>query len=178
MLRAYFIKTIAMVFASAMSLITVVNADTSREYQLKAAYLLNFARFIYWPGDSFDSENDKFNICVYGSSSFDESLNLLLDKKVQGRSIQVDFIDRLKGISACHILFVSGDEAEKFYEFKMQMPKHVLSVSDKEGFSESGGMIEFVRIRNKIKFEINVTQSTNAGIKYKSQLLEVAERLR
>lgn len=178
MLKAYFIKTIVMAFVLTMSLITATQADTNREYQLKAAYLLNFARFIYWPSESFESEQSSFNICVYGTSSFDESLNLLLDKKVQGRSIQVDFIDQLKGLSICHILFVNKESVAHFYESIALMPRGLLTVSDKEGFGESGGMIEFVRIKNKIKFEINVTESSKSGIKYKSQLLEVAERLR
>ena len=51
-------------------------------------------------------------------------------------------------------------------------------MSDVDGFSSEGGMIEFIRVNNKIKFEINVTQSEKSGIKYKSQLLEVAEKLR
>ena len=58
------------------------------------------------------------------------------------------------------------------------MLQRVLTVSDVKGFSSEGGMIEFVRLNNRIKFEINVTQSTKSGIKYRSQLLEVAERLR
>ena len=58
-----------------------VYADASREYQLKAAYLLNFARFVYWPEESFSSSADKFNICTYGVSPFGENLNHLLSKK-------------------------------------------------------------------------------------------------
>jgi len=171
-------RIIVLAIALATLISNAVYADTNREYRLKAAYLLNFARFVYWPTGSFLSETDAFKICVYGESRFGENLNQLLSKKVQGRSIKINYKDDLKNITECHILFISKPDKVSNYKVASEVPRNVLTVSDIEGFSSEGGMIEFIRVDNKIKFEINVTQSTKSGIKFRSQLLEVAEKLR
>lgn len=75
-------------------------------------------------------------------------------------------------------MFVSKASDIFFYNFLSNLSSYVLTVSDVQGFSTERGMIEFVRVKNRIKFEINFTQSTKHGIKYRSQLLEVAEKLR
>lgn len=178
MLNASFIKIIVRSLALATLLISAVHADTGREYQLKAAYLLNFSRFVYWPVESFKTVESTFNICVYGENYFQENLDYLLNKKVQSRAIKTLTVDNIESADACQILFISDTVIDKFYESVDSLPKNILTVSDVTGFSSNGGMIEFVRSKNKIKFEINVVQSMKSGIKYRSQLLEVAERLR
>lgn len=175
---ARLIKNIAVTFVLAISFTNTVYADATREYQVKAAYLLNFGRFIYWPKEAFSSAEDKFEICVYGDSPFGENLNLLLNKKVNDRSIKISHVENLSNAKTCRILFISKSSEISFYNFLSNMPRYTLTVSDVKGFSSEGGMIEFVRVKNKIKFEINITQSTRYGIKYRSQLLEVAEKLR
>ena len=178
MRKACLTRVLVLAFALTTFFSNAANADTSREYQLKSAYLLNFARFIYWPVESFSSETDALKICVYGKSPFGENLNYLLTKRVQSRSIKINYKDDLRNISECHILFVSESDKASFYKVASEVPQNVLTVSDVKGFSSEGGMIEFIRVDNKIKFEINVTQSTKSGIKFRSQLLEVAEKLR
>lgn len=178
MRKARFTKLLVLVFALTTLFANAVYADATREYQLKAAYLLNFARFIYWPAEVFSSETDKFEICVYGDNPFGENLKYLLSKKVQSRTITINSIENLNKVETCHILFVSKSYENDFYNFSSEMPQNILTVSDVKGFSSEGGMIEFIRVKNKIKFEINVTQSTRYGIKYKSQVLEVAKQLR
>ena len=177
MRTAYLTKVLVRAFALATFFTNAVYADTSREYQLKAAYLLNFARFIYWPAESFSSKEAEFNVCVYGNDPFGDNLEYLLSKKVKNRSIKINYKKDLN-IETCHILFVSESDKMNFYKMSSTIPKNILTVSDVEGFSSKGGMIEFIRVENKIKFLINVTQSEKSGIKYKSQLLEVAENLR
>jgi len=178
MRKAFLSRVLVLAIAMTTLISNAAYADTSREYQLKSAYILNFARFIYWPSGSFLSSTDEFNICVYGESPFGESLDYLLGKKVQSRSIEISYKEAMNNLEECHILFVSKSEHGNYEGMLSRVPQSVLTVSDIEGFSSEGGMIEFVRVDNKVKFAINVTQSTKSGIKYKSQLLEVAELLR
>ena len=154
-------------------------ANKSREYQLKAAYLLNFARFVYWPEQVFQSKTDGFNICIYGENPFGENLDRLANKTINNRKITLKYSETEEGLKSCHILFVSQSKEEN-YKLVIENLENatILTVSDIEGFGHSHGMIEFVRVKNKIKFEINVDKSTQASIKYRSQLLEVAEQLR
>lgn len=157
----------------------VVYSDADKEYQLKAAYLLNFARFVYWPEEVFEETKNKFNICVYGRNPFDTSLDKLASKKIHNRNIQLIYEINSEDVGVCHIVFFSRAEKVDYKGFIGSLSETtLLTVSDIKGFVENGGMIEFVRVKNRIKFEISISQSDKSGIKYRSQLLEVAEQLR
>ena len=166
-----------MIFVS-LSFMNAASADENREYQLKAAYLLNFARFIYWPEISVNNDSNKFSICVYGSNPFSDSLDLLANKKIQNKPIQLIYTQEISEKNTCNIVFVSRSEIATYQSVISELPKGTLTVSDIENFIESGGMIGFITVNNKIKFEINIKSSMHADIKYRSQLLEVAEQLK
>ena len=162
-----------------MALCAQAYADASKEYQLKAAYLLNFARFVYWPEEAFKTTEEEFNICVFGESPFGDSLDKLANKKIQNKKIKLRYVEKIDEDISCHIVYFSDAEKEAYESSISNLSDSItLTVSDIKGFSEKGGMIEFVRVKNKIKFEINVSKSSKSGIKYRSQLLEVAEKLR
>ncbi|RDH82354.1 MAG: DUF4154 domain-containing protein [endosymbiont of Galathealinum brachiosum] len=156
----------------------LVQADFNREYQLKAAYLLNFARFIYWPDQVIESR-DYFNICVIGDSPFEESLDRLSNKKIKNKKIKIKYSQDFERENYCHIVYISDGNKNKYREIINKINgEPILTVSDIDDFANYGGMIGFIRVKNKIKFEINVEKSTKSNIKYRSQLLEVAEKLR
>jgi hypothetical protein len=153
-------------------------AEDTRENQLKAAYLLNFARFIYWPSQVFVSDTSPFVICIYGESGFGGSLKKLSSKVVNNRPIKIEYKDDNAIGENCNIVYIARSSEQSYKSYINQLPDYTLTVSDIEGFAQSSGMIEFIRIKNKLKFEINVVKSTEKKIKYRSQLLEVAENLR
>ena len=156
----------------------LTHAELTREYQLKAAYLLNFARFIYWPEDVFVA-SDNFNICVVGGNPFADSLVRLSYKKIKNKKIKVTYSEIYLKEDQCHIVYISKIKSDTHKEIIKKIGTDVvLTVSDIDGFASDGGMIGFVRVKNKIKFEINVDKSIKSNIKYRSQLLEVAEQLR
>ncbi|MCW9048574.1 MAG: YfiR family protein [Gammaproteobacteria bacterium] len=161
-----------------MSWCASVHADLNREYQLKAAYLLNFARFIYWPEQVIKTA-DNFNICVIGESPFDDSLDKISNKKIKNKKIKIIYSKSYIEGNQCHIIYISKTKNNEHKDIIKKIGDSVvLTVSDIDGFALDGGMIGFVRIKNKIKFEINVDKSIKSNIKYRSQLLEVAETLR
>jgi len=162
-----------------VTMFAIAETKVNKEYQLKAAYMLNFARFIYWPEEAFKVSSGKFNICVYGESPFGESLDKLSTKKIKNKNINLKYTNFPEELNECHIVYVSISK-ESIYEEEFQaMPRmYMLTVSDIKDFSVKGGMIEFIRLEKRIKFNINVNKSHEAGIKYRSQLLEVAEHLR
>jgi len=156
----------------------LVHADLNREYQLKAAYLLNFARFIYWPEEKFATA-EYFNICVVGDNPFGDSLDQLSNKKIKNKKIKITYQKEYIEENQCHIIYVGKTKDSAYKEVIRKIGnKTALTVSDLDGFTSNGGMIGFVRVKNKIKFEINVDKSIKSNIKYRSQLLEVAEQLR
>jgi len=152
--------------------------DISREYQVKAAFLFNFAHFITWPADTFANPNSPFVIGVLGNDPFGE----FLDDTVRGEKIDQHplVIRRLQTIDeakACQILFVSHSE-EKHVATILDRVRGapVLTVSDVKDFCEKGGTIDFVTTaQNKVHFRINLAASKDSGLTISSKLLRLAD---
>jgi hypothetical protein len=127
------------------------------QYARKAELVYNFAFHVTW-----SKGDDELVFCVVGSSAFANTL----EKKVAGKSIQGRKAVVREGQSDCNIIVgiattVRGGQG-------------VLTVSDVEDFAKNGGMIEFVPIDNKIRFDINNTAAKRNGVKIGSQLLKLA----
>ncbi len=156
---------------------TQAQSPTAEEYQIKAAFLYNFAKFVEWPASSFHDEAAPFQICVMGRDPFGEGLlNITREKTVNGRKFEVDTIADLEHARTCHILFVAAS-------VKMPMQQiieglhgaSVLTVSDTKGFAEQGGMINFVLQDDRVQFDVSLTAVGQAGLKISSKLLSVAK---
>jgi hypothetical protein len=81
----------------------------------------------------------------------------------------------MEDISGCHILFIGYSAKDHLTElFKFVHKKPVLTISDMQGFANRGGMINFRRVKNYIRFEINAKAAQQAGLKISSQLLKLA----
>src|SRR5690349_20901076 len=60
-----------------------VLAAISKEYQIKAVFLFNFAQFVKWPSTAFTHANEPFCIGILGDDPFDA----FLDETVRGEKI-------------------------------------------------------------------------------------------
>jgi hypothetical protein len=155
-------------------------SSTAGEYQVKAAFLYNFAKFVEWPASSFRDGTAPFQICVMGRDPFGEGLlNITREKTVNGRRLEVDTVADLEHARSCHILFVASSA-------KMPMQQiieglrgaSVLTVGDTKGFAEQGGMIDFVLQDDRVQFDVSRTAVEQAGLKISSKLLSVAKVVR
>src|SRR5260370_7682249 len=63
--RAYLLAVLLAIAASAQPV---------NEYQLKAAYVYNLAKFVEWPAGTFKNAADPIAICVLGQSPIQRSL--------------------------------------------------------------------------------------------------------
>lgn len=145
------------------------------EYQVKAAYLYNFAKFIEWPQGAILSEGS-FNICVLGHDPFDSAFNnTLTGENIKGKNVVVKRISRAEDGIGCQILFISSSEETRLKEILQVLAKEsVLTVSDMPQFTRRGGMIQFVMDANRVRFEVNLTSAERTGLILSSQLLKVA----
>lgn len=173
------IKIITFIIPFLLLLVTgVASGAEAKSSKLKAAYILNFARFVYWP-DEIIQLSETFNICIIGSKEIYSSFKTLTNKKIKNRNIKIEYVTSYERSLACRILYISKTKKSGYVEIiKKTLGDVVLTVSDISGFYQKYGMIEFVSIKNKIKFKINVTRSLKSKIKYRSQLLEVAASLK
>lgn len=150
------------------------------ESQVEAVYLFNFSRFIEWPADPASPTVATFSLCVLGEDPFGAFLDsTLAGEGVGGKSFVVRRISKAEDALDCRILFVSTSEQDHLKQvFDVLANKSVLTVSDIPRFAQRGGMIEFVVDKDKVRFEINLTNATEAGLTLSSDLLKVAVAVR
>ncbi len=149
------------------------------EYQLKAAFLFNFAKFAEWPSEAFTNATSPIVIGVLGTNRFVSDLEQTVrNKTINDRLLQVREIRSLTEATNCHILFISRFSSEALPEiFAALRGASVLTVGDEtEGFTEAGGMINLVVEEKKIRFQINNDAARNARLKISSKLLSLAVR--
>jgi YfiR/HmsC-like len=166
------------VLATVMLLLGGMRAQTptAGEYQVKAAFLYNFAKFVDWPASSFSDASAALRICVFGRNPFGEELRKITNEKtVNGHKLEVhDEVD-LEHARSCHILFIpSPGEARMKEIVEALRGASVLTVGNTKGFAERGGMINFVLENDRVQFEVNRKAAEESGLKISSKLLSVA----
>lgn len=149
------------------------------EYQVKAAFLYNFAKFVEWPETAFSGSKAPLNICILGENPFNESLDDIRDKTVSGRPLSIRMNPGIEMLAQCHILFISASEKNRLSSIIHRLSNvRVLTVADMDGFTNAGGMIKLVMRDNKVSFDINLKSARLAGLKISSRLLKLANSVR
>ena len=149
------------------------------EYEVEAAYLYNFGRFVGWPSHS-GAQDDSFNICVFGQDGFGAILNnTLTDETIAGKSVVVKRIPGARDAANCRILFISASEESQLKKILDALAgSSVLTVSDIPEFSRRGGMVQFILDGSRVRFEINLASAERAGLTLSSELLKLAVNVR
>jgi hypothetical protein len=146
-------------------------------YEVKTAFLFNFAKFIEWPASSFATPQSPFAICVLGQDPFGNILDVALQGKVIG--IRPLAVRRLKDkfeARSCQIVFVSSSESPHLADIVGTLRgANVLLVGETNGFAASGGTIEFILEDNHVRFAINTDAADRSGLKFSSKLLALAQ---
>lgn len=154
--------------------------STPTEYQVKAAYLYNFARFVEWSGNSLSVDDKLFKVCVLGQDPFGATLDsTFTNASIDRKNVTVMRISKPDEVDDCRILFISSSENPRLEQVLGSLSKKtVLTVSDIPRFADRGGMIEFVPDGGKVRFAVNLTSAEDAGISLSSELLKVATNVK
>ena len=244
------------------------NSAQYKEYEVKAAFMYNFLKFIDWPEEKMASNGNQIIIGIIGQDPFGSAADILKDKKVEDRNVVIkrfdgfqqlkeavekdktELTDKIKALSKsqivyrdsdgkivikpadefnelksitdgaarekkieelkkrgflladpskaediktiintiangqmetlkrCHLLFICPSEKKTVNEIiDLVKDQGVLTVADTQGFLDAGGIVNFVIEDNKVRFDINLTASENAGLKIRSQLLRLAKKV-
>jgi hypothetical protein len=160
---------------ASLSLIIVEAALSAQtptpEYRVKAAHLLNFARYVEWPEGRLG--DGPLTICVAGRNPFGTVLKQAADgETVDGRRVAVRVI--LEPDSGCHVTFVPEGAAAAAY-LRAARGRPTLTVGESPDFITQGGIISFVREgAGEIRFDINQEAAERASLRIRSQLLRLA----
>ena len=147
------------------------------EYQVKALFLYNFARYVEWPPETFRAANDPIVICVLGQNPFGGALDRAVVGKVLGaRPFAVRQISDLSPGSGCHILFINSSQSRRFRSMAGRLKgSAVLSVGETPGFTADGGVINFKLENGKVRFEIDLDAAGREHLRISSKLLSLAQ---
>lgn len=148
------------------------------EYQIKAAFIFNFAKFVEWPPAAFAKTSSPLVVGVLGENPFQDTLEkTIANKTVDEHPLLFREFRSATEVTNCHILFISSSEKARLPQILKHLnSSSVLTVGEMPGFTETGGMINFVLEGTKIRFQINNDAATRAGLKISSKLLSLALR--
>jgi hypothetical protein len=155
----------------------ITQAQSASEYQVKAAFLFNFARFVEWPADAFLSADSPLQICILGQDPFGRDFEQMIeDKTVSGHRIEIAHPEGVPQARACQILFISSSDKRQIRDTLQGLTgSSVLTVGDAPGFAKMGGIINFVLDDHRVRFEINQRAAESAHLKLSARLLTVAK---
>ena len=153
------------------------------EYQVEAAFLYHFAKYVTWPPRAFAAADDPIVIGILGDDPFGDDLDqaVLREKPVQGRALRVMRSRTPADLARCHILFISGSEQPRLRQHLEALERarsSALTVGESKDFLDAGGAIRFVVEKNKVRFEIAARAAERAGISISSKLLSLARNTR
>lgn len=151
-------------------------AQSATEYQVKAAYLFNFLKFVEWPEAAPGETQSKWVIGIVGSSPIGEELTKLVESKsVLGRELQVKTFQSTESLRGCNILFISDSEKKRLPAILASLRgSSVMTVADMDHFIDAGGMVQFVVEDARVRISIDVGAAGRARLKISSKLLALA----
>lgn len=145
------------------------------EYKVKAGFLVNFAKFLKWPDDSFSDDQSPMVIGILGENPFKGVLKQVEKKTIQGRPVKVVYLSTKEDSTGCHLVFISESEWDDLSEILLYFSKKpIVTVGDVDGFAVNGGIIEFVNMNDKLGFLINASEADVHGIEVPANLLNLA----
>jgi hypothetical protein len=154
------------------------------EYQMKAAYLYNFAILTTWPA-SLDYESNKklepyksVKICVLGGDSFGGALQQLTRNSSSNTRITLSYLANINNVQDCHILFIDVSALDNPAAMLKKLEKTpVLTVTDNLDLFNAGAMVGVFLENKRLVFDVNYTQISNAQLSMSSKLLRVARKV-
>ncbi len=150
--------------------------SVSKEYQLKAAFLYHFTKYVEWPDQAFANADSPIVIGVLRGNPFGGELEKAVGgRAANGRKIVVVQVPSPNAARQTHILFVGAAQDSKLSEVKGALNgTAVLTVGESEAFARQGGMVTFTLQNDSLRFAINKDSAQKAGLKISSQLQKLA----
>jgi uncharacterized protein DUF4154 len=155
-------------------------SGVTQEYDLKAAFLFNFAQFVEWPIDAFAVSTTPITIGVLGDDPFGAMLDALVaGETIRKRPLLVRRYRSVEQIAACHILFVSSSEASRLDHIaKALAHRSILTVGESKDFAARAGIIGFELSQRRLRLQINLDAAADARLTISSKLLRQARVVR
>ena len=152
--------------------------QNATEDQVKAAYLLNFAKLGEWPHRALPDGPSSFAIRVSGGD--DDFLDVLgtvvAGKTIGTHPVVVTRVNSEEDAKSCYIVFFRTPEKKHaLAEVEGLAQPGLLLVGEDETFLRQGGMINLVREHGTIHFEINPDALNGSEIRFSEKILALGK---
>lgn len=146
------------------------------EAQVKAAFLLNFPKYVDWPPAAFAAPTTPLVFGILGDKDVAAEFSVMSRGKIiDGHPIKFLPVTSAEQCRGCHVLFVGTEADRKFPEILSQLHGHcTLTVGETEDFIEEGGIINLARRDRRIALEVNIDAARQTELKISSKLLALA----
>lgn len=150
------------------------------EMQVRAQFIYNFANFVEWPDDAFEHRESAIKICLFGDVQFAPYLYTYSGTLIGDRPLSVKKTEEIEQIrSGCHVLYIGKDERVRLPTFWQQIQyTYVLSIGDRHGFADKGGIVNILRTRDRVQFDVNIENALLNGLFLDSDLLALARAIK
>lgn len=143
------------------------------EYQVKAAFVYNFIKFVEWPSPELRA-TDTLRVCLLGDVAAAPFLELD-GQEAMGRRLSVATVASSREARSCQVLFVAGSHTGRLVEVLAELRSTpVLTVGDTDGYAKRGIMINMYLENKRVRFEINAEAARAAGLRISAKLLKLA----
>lgn len=196
-IRIYIYAALVVVsFAGPIALQSRAETAPSREYKVKAAFLYNFLKFVDWPNGKAADAKKPIILGIIGKNPFGNAFEPVKGKPVKGREVVIktfksvaelkklgqkakaDLDKQIAELRKCHLLFICSSEKDSIKEIIPALRgRAVLTVADTKDFLKSGGIINFVMEKQKVRFEINTAAAKRSKLRIRSQFLRLAKKV-
>lgn len=171
----------ALIFVLTFTVTTAATDSTPSEYELKAAFIYKFAKFVDWPPDAFSAPDTPLVLAVLGDDNSSKDMDAINGRTVGAHPIKIQRVRTGTNLPPCQILVILRSARQGAPAMlEAARSRNILTVGDglKE-FAESGAIINLVNSPDgKIRFEINVDAARRANLKIESTLLNLAKIIR
>lgn len=144
--------------------------------RVKAAFVFNFAKFVEWPPTSFADSDSELRFCMLADQEFTKAVALVVENaSIDGRRLISHTVRHRDELASCHLLYIDGERFAAAEWLSELRGRPILSVSDAESFIDEGGIIRFVLVDGKLRFEIHQGRALESNLVVSSRLLQLAK---
>lgn len=154
----------------------LVHAAT-KEQAVKAGFVYNVTKYVIWPNHV--SNDEQFNLCVFGDAKLGGSLKSLQGKLVANKPLVLRRWVKSDSLESCHMVFVSQDNTKEMKTLLQRINTFpVLTISDSPHFIDNGGMVGLIRDGTRVGLEVDLKAVRASGLNMSAQLLKLAKTVR
>jgi hypothetical protein len=169
--------TLLMIMFLVLAISRTTGAARQDEYQVKAVFILNFAKLTEWPVAP-SGGGEQFTIAILGKAPAPAFMTTLRGVLIHGVKSSVRHVASAAEAEGSHLLYIAASERRNVAALLRELRQQsILTVSDMEGFCEAGGMIQLVRVQNRVGFEVNLAAVRRTRLMLSSQLLKLAGKI-